>query len=314
MIAGQGSAAKELFEEVGELDLLLVPVGGGGLISGCALAAAALSPRCAVIGVEPEAGNDVQQSLRRGEIVRIETPRTIADGAQTTATGPVAFGIMQRLLREIVTVSDPQLVTTMQFLASRMKLLVEPTGCLGAAAALERVVPLSGLRVGVLLSGGNVDLARFCSLISDRALEQMLLPFLRWRHDWRNPQVVRADLMAGLTGAVVVLPQAVAYATLAGMPIQYGLYAAMVPCLVAALFGSSRLMVTGPANAISLTTAYLISPLAEPFSAALRGTGPGPVLSGRACCNCCWASPVSAAGSTRCRIRWWWVSPPASRC
>jgi len=93
------------------------------------------------------------------------------------------------------------------------------------------------------------------------------LPFLRWRHQWRNPQVVRADLMAGLTGAVVVLPQAVAYATLAGMPIQYGLYAAMVPCLVAALFGSSRLMVTGPANAISLTTAYLISPLADPFSA-----------------------------------------------
>jgi SulP family sulfate permease len=92
-------------------------------------------------------------------------------------------------------------------------------------------------------------------------------PFLRWRNQWRNPAIVGADLMAGLTGAVVVLPQAVAYATLAGMPAQYGLYAAMVPCLVAALFGSSRLMVTGPANAISLTTAYLISPLAEPFSA-----------------------------------------------
>ena len=94
------------------------------------------------------------------------------------------------------------------------------------------------------------------------------LPFLRWRSQWRNPETVKSDLMAGLTGAVVVLPQAVAYATLAGMPIQYGLYAAMVPCFVAALFGSSRLMVTGPANAISLTTAYLISPLADPFSAA----------------------------------------------
>jgi SulP family sulfate permease len=93
-----------------------------------------------------------------------------------------------------------------------------------------------------------------------------LLPFLRWRRHWRDPDVVRADLLAGLTGAVVVLPQAVAYATLAGMPIQYGLYAAMLPCLVAALFGSSRLMVTGPANAISLTTAYLVSPLAPPFS------------------------------------------------
>ncbi|HZH06649.1 MAG TPA: SulP family inorganic anion transporter, partial [Lautropia sp.] len=95
-----------------------------------------------------------------------------------------------------------------------------------------------------------------------------LLPFLRWRSQWREPGTVRADLLAGLTGAVVVLPQAVAYATLAGMPIQYGLYAAMVPCFVAALFGSSRLMVTGPANAISLTTAYLISPFAEPFSDA----------------------------------------------
>ncbi|MBA3477048.1 MAG: SulP family inorganic anion transporter [Lautropia sp.] len=94
------------------------------------------------------------------------------------------------------------------------------------------------------------------------------LPFLRWRSQWRDPQTIRADLMAGLTGAVVVLPQAIAYATLAGMPIQYGLYAAMVPCFVAALFGSSRLMVTGPANAISLTTAFLISPLAEPFSRA----------------------------------------------
>ena len=94
------------------------------------------------------------------------------------------------------------------------------------------------------------------------------LPFLRWQTQWRDPETIRADLFAGLTGAVVVLPQAVAYATLAGMPIQYGLYAAMVPCFVAALFGSSRQMVTGPANAISLTTAYLISPLAQPFTDA----------------------------------------------
>jgi threonine dehydratase len=163
VIAGQGTAAKELFEEVGELDILLVPVGGGGLVSGCALAASALSPSCAVIAVEPEAGNDVQQSFRRGEIVRIDTPRTIADGAQTTAPGPLTFGIIRRLVQDVVTVNDQQLVSTMKFFASRMKLLVEPTGCLGAAAALEQVVPVRGRRVGILVSGGNVDLERFCA-------------------------------------------------------------------------------------------------------------------------------------------------------
>ena len=153
-------------EEVGELDVLLVPVGGGGLISGCALAAKALSPSCAVIGVEPQAGNDVQQSFRRGEIVRIETPRTIADGAQTTAPGSLTFALVRRLLADVVTVDDDQLAATMKFFASRMKLLVEPTGCLGAAAALQEVVPLRGRRVGVLVSGGNVDLERFSSLVS----------------------------------------------------------------------------------------------------------------------------------------------------
>jgi threonine dehydratase len=166
VIAGQGTAAKELFEEVGELDLLLVPVGGGGLISGCALAASVLSPSCAVIGVEPQAGNDVQQSLRRGAIVKIDTPRTIADGAQTTSPGVLTFGIIERLVNDVVTATDEQLVATMKFLASRMKLLVEPTGCLGAAAALEQLVPVRGRRVGVLISGGNVDLERFCALVN----------------------------------------------------------------------------------------------------------------------------------------------------
>ena len=166
VIAGQGTAAKELFEEVGELDILLVPVGGGGLVSGSALAARALSPSCAVIGVEPEAGNDVQQSFRRGGIVTIETPRTIADGAQTTAPGLLTFAIIRQLVKDIVTVSDPQLVSTMSFLASRMKLLAEPTGCLGAAAAMAGIVPVRGRRVGVLISGGNVDLERFCGLVA----------------------------------------------------------------------------------------------------------------------------------------------------
>ncbi len=166
VIAGQGTAARELFEEVGQLDALLVPVGGGGLISGCALAASALSPSCAVIGVEPQAGNDVQQSFRRGEIVRIETPRTIADGAQTTAPGSITFGLIRKLLTDVVTVDDAQLVETMKFFASRMKLLVEPTGCLGAAAALQEVVPLRGRRVGIVVSGGNVDLEQFCCLVT----------------------------------------------------------------------------------------------------------------------------------------------------
>ena len=164
VVAGQGTAARELFEKVGELDLLLVPVGGGGLVSGCALAAKALSPSCAVVGVEPETGNDVQQSLRKGEIVRIQTPRTIADGAQTTAPGRITFDIVKRLLADVVTVSDAQLVEAMAFIATRMKLLVEPTGCLGAAAAMQSRVPVRGRRVGVILSGGNVDLARFCAL------------------------------------------------------------------------------------------------------------------------------------------------------
>jgi threonine dehydratase len=166
VIAGQGTAAKELFEEVGDLDILLVPVGGGGLISGCALAAQALSPDCAVIGVEPQAGNDVQQSVARGEIVQIDTPRTVADGAQTTAPGEITFAIIRRLVKEVVTVDDRQLVSTMKFFATRMKLLVEPTGCLGAAAALEEVVPVRGRRVGIVISGGNVDLDRFCALVT----------------------------------------------------------------------------------------------------------------------------------------------------
>src|SRR5690606_19365268 len=123
-------------------------------------------PSCAVIGVEPQTGNDVQQSLRRGEIVRIETPRTIADGAQTTAPGSLTFALVRRLLADVVTVDDDQLVATMKFFAERMKLLVEPTGCLGAAAALQEVVPLRGRRIGVLVSGGNVDLERFASLVS----------------------------------------------------------------------------------------------------------------------------------------------------
>ena len=164
VIAGQGTAAKELIEDTGPLDYLFVCVGGGGLISGCALAAHALSPGCKVIGVEPEAGNDVQQSLRKGEIVTIPVPKTIADGAQTTHAGNLTFPIMRALVSEVQTVSDAQLIDAIKFFASRMKIVVEPTGCLAAAAVFAKPGGIAGKRVGVILSGGNVDpaaLARY---------------------------------------------------------------------------------------------------------------------------------------------------------
>jgi threonine dehydratase len=160
VMAGQGTAALELIEETGPLDLLLVCLGGGGLISGCATAAHALSPQCRVVGVEPEAGDDVRQSLSRGERVSIAVPQTIADGAQTQAPGALTFEVIRHRVAEVVTVSDAALVRTLQFLAAQLKLVVEPTGCLAAAAALEGQVMLTGLRVGVVLSGGNVDPSR----------------------------------------------------------------------------------------------------------------------------------------------------------
>ena len=166
VMAGQGTAALELIQETGPLDALLVCVGGGGLVSGCAVAAHALSPGIVVHGVEPEAGNDTQQSLAKGEIVKIETPRTIADGAQTQASGQLTFPVIRQLVKSIVTVSDAQLVSTMKFFAERMKMVVEPTGCLAAAAALEGAIDLRGQRVGVIVSGGNVDLPAYASLIA----------------------------------------------------------------------------------------------------------------------------------------------------
>jgi len=165
VIAGQGTSAKELIEDAGPLDMLLVCVGGGGLLAGCALSAKALSPGCAVIGVEPEAGNDGQQSLRKGELVRIEVPDTIADGARTTCLGTRNFAIISKLVDDIVTVSDAQLVAAMRFFAERMKMVVEPTGCLAAAAALSGAVKVAGKRIGVLISGGNVDMEVFAKLV-----------------------------------------------------------------------------------------------------------------------------------------------------
>ena len=166
VIAGQGTAAKELFEEVGALDFLLVPLGGGGLLAGSALSARALAPACQVYGVEPLTGNDGQRSFRSGAIVHIETPKTIADGAQTQHLGQYTFGIIRRDVHDVLTASDTQLVEAMRFFAERMKMLVEPTGCLGYAAACHAGLPLVGKRVGVILSGGNVDLRRFGELLA----------------------------------------------------------------------------------------------------------------------------------------------------
>ena len=169
VLAGQGTAVKELKEDTGPLDALFVCLGGGGLLSGSALAARALSPQCKVYGVEPEAGNDGQQSLRAGRIVHIDTPRTIADGAQTQHLGAYTFAIIRRDVQDILTATDAQLIEAMRFFFTRMKLVVEPTGCLAFAAARAMKASLRGQRVGVILSGGNVDMARFCALMAEPA-------------------------------------------------------------------------------------------------------------------------------------------------
>ena len=169
VIAGQGTAAKELIEEAGALDYLYVCCGGGGLTSGSALAVRALAPGCKVYGVEPEAGNDGQQSLRAGRIVHIGTPQTIADGAQTQHLGQYTFAIIRRDVDDIVTATDAQLVAGMRFFAERMKMVVEPTGCLAfaaACAASEAQTLPRGARVGVIVSGGNIDLARYAALLA----------------------------------------------------------------------------------------------------------------------------------------------------
>jgi threonine dehydratase len=165
VMAGQGTAALELFEEVGELDALFVPLGGGGLLSGTALATRALSPACELVGVEPAAGNDGQQSMAAGELVTIPPPVTIADGAQTPSLGHLTFAVIRDAVDEVTTATDEALVDCMGMLATTMKLVVEPTGCLGLAAVMARAEQLRGRRVGVILSGGNIDLARFAELV-----------------------------------------------------------------------------------------------------------------------------------------------------
>ena len=160
VIAGQGTAARELLEEVGPIEVLLVPCGGGGLLSGSALAAEALAPSCRVIGVEPAAGDDATRSFRTKTLQTCENPRTVADGARTRSLGTLTFPLILHHVTGMTTVDDQALLRTMFYLWERLKLIVEPTGALGAAALLEGNVPVSGCRVGVILSGGNVDLSQ----------------------------------------------------------------------------------------------------------------------------------------------------------
>ena len=165
VIAGQGTAALELFAEVGDLDVILVCLGGGGSLAGWGLVAKHLCPKCVVAGVEPEAGNRGQLSLQKGELVTIPVPKSIADGALVSHLGKHNFPIIQSCVDDIVTVTDQQLINSMKFFAERMKIVVEPTGCLAVAAALNSLYPLSGKRVGVLLSGGNVDLQAYAKFL-----------------------------------------------------------------------------------------------------------------------------------------------------
>jgi threonine dehydratase len=158
ILAGQGTAAKELLEETGPLDLLLVPCGGGGLLSGCSIAAKHLSPNCKVIGVEPAAGDDGLRAFRAGKLVSVPLPQTIADGARTMCLGKLTFSIIQRNVHDFLTVTDDELLKWMFFLWERMKMVVEPTGALAAAALLQGKIDTKGKKVGVVISGGNVDL------------------------------------------------------------------------------------------------------------------------------------------------------------
>jgi threonine dehydratase len=159
VVAGQGTAAKELIEDAGALDLLLVPCGGGGLLSGCAIAAKRLSPACRVIGVEPAAGDDAVRSFRTKTLQTVHAPDTIADGARTTSLGKITFPLVLRYVDDMLTVTDEELLAAMFYLWERMKIVVEPTGALAACALLEGKLGARGKRVGVVLSGGNVDLA-----------------------------------------------------------------------------------------------------------------------------------------------------------
>jgi threo-3-hydroxy-L-aspartate ammonia-lyase len=168
VIAGQGTAARELFEDIPGLDMLLVPCGGGGLLAGCALAAATMAPHCHVIGVEPAAGDDATRSFRTKQLQSVHNPLTVADGARTASMSEMTFALMLALVADMATVDDRALLDAMFYLWERLKLVVEPTAALGAAAAFEGSVPIAGKRVGIVLTAGNVDLTQLTQWIALR--------------------------------------------------------------------------------------------------------------------------------------------------
>lgn len=170
VMAGQGTAALELIDEAPDLDVLVVPVSGGGLIAGSATAAKAFRPAIRVIGVEPETGDDTKRSLEAGRRVEIDVPRTIADGLQCHVPGELTFEVNRRLVDEVVTVTDREIVEAMRLLFERLKVVVEPSGAVGVAALLARRVPGVGRRAGVILSGGNIGARRFTELVGSGAV------------------------------------------------------------------------------------------------------------------------------------------------
>lgn len=183
VIAGQGTAAKELIEEVGALDLLLVCCGGGGLLSGCAIAAHALSPSCRVIGVEPKRADDATRSFYAKTLQTVENPDTIADGARTPSLGTLTFPIILHHVHDMVTVSEAAILRAMFFLWERLKLVVEPTGALATAALLEGIVNEPGVRIGVIISGGNVDLKQAGKLFAKVTKTPKSQPRVPWAQE-----------------------------------------------------------------------------------------------------------------------------------
>ena len=166
IIAGAGTAAFELLEDIPQIDTVITPVGGGGLLSGSAVAAHGSNPQIAMYGVEPQAGNDFQQSMQRNEIVHIDVPHTIADGLQTQAPGELTFATVRAHHGTIVTVSDQELCDAMRFAFERLKIVMEPSGAAGLAAVMTGKIDAARKRVGIIISGGNVDLERFSQLLS----------------------------------------------------------------------------------------------------------------------------------------------------
>lgn len=168
IMAGQGTVALELIEQVEQLDVLLVPTSGGGLVAGCATAVTSLNPKCRVYGVEPVTGNDTKLSLDAGTRVRIPVPHTIADGQQVEIPGELTFAINRQLLTDILLVTDDEILAAMAFLFERLKVVAEPSGASAVAALLARKVNVANLRVGVVISGGNVGIQRFCALLAGK--------------------------------------------------------------------------------------------------------------------------------------------------